>query len=60
MATGIGNSFAFFLLGMGLSVIGRFFSGNQILFVRIGGIIVIMFGLYQLGVFGNSMLLSTG
>lgn len=55
----IGISFAFFLLGMGLSVLGRFFSGNQILFVRIGGIIVIMFGLYQLGVFGNSMLLST-
>lgn len=55
----IGISFAFFLLGMGLSVLGRFFSGNQILFVRIGGIIVIMFGLYQLGLFGNSMLLST-
>ncbi len=54
----IGISFAFFLLGMGLSVIGRFFSGNQLLFVRIGGIIVIMFGLYQLGVFGNSRILS--
>ncbi|MBE5823505.1 MAG: redoxin domain-containing protein [Butyrivibrio sp.] len=54
----IGISFAFFLLGMGLSVIGRFFSGNQLLFVRIGGIIVIMFGLYQLGIFGNSRFLS--
>ena len=54
----IGISFAFFLLGMGLSVLGRFFSGNQILFVRIGGIIVIMFGLHQLGIFGSSMLLS--
>ncbi|MBO6241680.1 MAG: redoxin family protein [Butyrivibrio sp.] len=54
----IGISFAFFLLGMGLSVIGRFFSGNQLLFVRIGGIIVIMFGLYQLGIFGNSRILS--
>ncbi len=54
----IGISFAFFLLGMGLSVLGRFFSGNQILFVRIGGIIIIMFGLYQLGVFGSSRLLS--
>ena len=38
----VGISFAFFLLGMGLSVLGRFFSGNQLLFVRIGGIIVIM------------------
>ncbi len=55
----IGISFAFFLLGMGLSVLGRFFSGNQILFVRIGGIIVIMFGLYQLGVFGDSRLLGS-
>lgn len=54
----VGISFAFFLLGMGLSVIGRFFSGNQLLFVRIGGIIVIMFGLYQLGIFGNSRFLS--
>ena len=54
----VGISFAFFLLGMGLSVLGRFFSGNQLLFVRIGGIIVIMFGLYQLGIFGSSRLLS--
>ena len=54
----IGISFAFFLLGMGLSVLGRFFSGNQILFVRIGGIIIILFGLYQLGVFGSSRLMS--
>lgn len=54
----IGISFAFFLLGMGLSVLGRFFSGNQLIFTRVGGIIVIMFGLYQLGVFGSSMLLS--
>ena len=54
----IGISFSFFLLGMGLSVLGRFFSGNQILFVRIGGIIIILFGLYQLGVFGSSRLLS--
>ncbi len=54
----VGISFAFFLLGMGLSVIGRFFSGNQLLFVRIGGIIVLMFGLYQLGLFGSSNLLN--
>ncbi|MCR5556811.1 MAG: redoxin family protein [Butyrivibrio sp.] len=54
----IGVSFAFFLLGMGLSVLGRFFSGNQITFVRIGGIIVVLFGLYQLGVFGSSRILS--
>lgn len=55
----IGVSFAFFLLGLGMSVIGKFFSGNQILFARVGGIIVIIFGLYQLGLFGNNRLLST-
>lgn len=55
----IGISCAFFLLGMGLSALGRFFSGNQYLFVRIGGIIVILFGLYQLGIFGSSRFLST-
>ncbi len=54
----IGVSFAFFLLGFVMTNIGRFFSGNQLLFARIGGIIVIMFGLYQLGFFGDSRLLS--
>lgn len=54
----LGISFAFFLLGMGLSVLGRFFSGNQYVFVRIGGMIVILFGLYQFGLFGDSRLLS--
>ena len=28
----IGVSFAFFLLGLGISAIGRFFSGNQLIF----------------------------
>ena len=53
----IGIGFSFFLLGLGMRAIGRFFSGNQILFARIGGIIVILFGLYQLGVFGASSVL---
>ncbi len=54
----IGISFAFFLLALGMSAIGRFFSGNQLLFARIGGIIVFLFGLYQLGFLGSSHLLS--
>lgn len=49
----IGVSFAFFLLGFGFTAAGRFFGGNRVLFARIGGIIVILFGLYQLGVFGK-------
>lgn len=35
---------------------GRFFGSNRTLFARIGGIIVVLFGLFQLGVFGSSVL----
>lgn len=52
----IGVSFAFFLLGFGFTAAGRFFSGNRALFARIGGVIVILFGLFQLGVFGSGLL----
>ena len=53
----IGISFAFFLLGLGVSAIGTFFQSNQLLFARIGGILVVLFGLYQLGVLGSSRIL---
>ena len=49
----LGVSFAFFLLGFGFTALGKFFSGNRALFARIGGLIVILFGLYQLGFFGG-------
>ncbi len=52
----IGISFAFFLLGFGFTAIGRFFHNYQTWFTRIGGMIVILFGLYQLGLFGSSSL----
>lgn len=52
----LGVSFAFFLLGFGFSALGRFFSGNRVIFARIGGILVILFGLYQLGFFGSKLL----
>ena len=54
----LGVSFAIFLLGTGLTLVGDFFGGNRILFARIGGCVMILFGLYQLGVFGNSPLMS--
>lgn len=54
----IGISFAFFILGFGITTIGRFFSGNQIIFARIGGVLIIFFGLYQLGFLGQSKLLN--
>lgn len=53
----VGISFTFFLLGLGFSTLGSFFKSNQLLFARLGGILVILFGLYQLGLFGASSLL---
>ena len=53
----LGISGAFFILGLGASAAGIFFREQRMLFARIGGIIVIIFGLYQLGIFGKSRLL---
>lgn len=53
----IGVSFAFFALGLGVSTAAGFFKENQMLFARVGGILVVAFGLYQLGVFGQSKVL---
>lgn len=50
----LGISATFFLLGFGFTALGQFFSSNQLLFARISGIIMILFGLYQLDVFGRS------
>ena len=50
----IGVSFAFFLLGFGFTALGRFFSNYQTWFARISGIIMILFGVYQFGFFGES------
>ena len=50
----VGVSFAFFVLGFGFTALGSFFSGNQIWFARISGIIMVLFGVYQLGVLGKS------
>lgn len=54
----LGVSFVFFLLGFGFTAAGQFFTRNQTLFTRVGGVLVILFGLYQLGLFGASRLLS--
>ncbi len=53
----LGISAAFFLMGAGVSAAGSFFHEHQMLFARAGGIIIILFGLYQLGVFGKSKVL---
>lgn len=47
----IGISFAFFILGMTFTSMGKFFQHNKTLFIRIGGILIIILGLFQLGIF---------
>ncbi len=52
----LGISFAFFILGMSFTTLGSFFGGNKLLFTRIGGILIVIFGLFQLGIFDFSFL----
>lgn len=49
----VGVSFAFFLLGFGFTALGQFFTGNQRVFAVIAGAVMVVFGLYMLGVFGK-------
>ena len=44
----LGISFAFFVLGMGVSALGQFFSGARVWIARIGGVLLIVMGLIQL------------
>ena len=53
----LGISFAFFLLGLGMTAVGSFFHSSQAMFARIGGVLIVFFGLYQLGIFGTSRVL---
>ncbi len=52
----LGISFAFFVLTLGFTALGSFFSSNQRAFAMVSGIIMVVFGLYMLGVFGQSLL----
>jgi cytochrome c-type biogenesis protein len=45
----LGISSAFFILGMSFTALGTFFKTNQLLFTRIGGILIILLGLVQVG-----------
>ena len=53
----VGISFAFFLLGLGLTALGEFFHNYQVWFARASGVIILLFGLYQLGLGKRTMLL---
>ncbi|MFZ7134207.1 MAG: cytochrome c biogenesis protein CcdA [Eubacteriales bacterium] len=45
----LGISTAFFILGMSFTAIGTFFQSNKLWFTRIGGIIIVVLGLFQIG-----------
>ena len=49
----IGNSGAFFVMGLGISALGSLLDSFRTIFVRVGGVLIFTFGLYQLGVFGS-------
>lgn len=53
----VGISFAFFVLGLGVSALGSFFRSGQMMFARVGGVLILVFGLYELGVFGQPEIL---
>lgn len=47
----LGISCTFFLLGFSFSTLGQFFSNYQNIFTKIGGMIIIILGLFQVGIF---------
>ena len=47
----IGISAAFFLLALGLTALGQALHQYQKIIIQVGGILIIVFGLFQLGVF---------
>lgn len=52
----IGISFAFLLLGTSFTLLGKMVGNYKYLFIRISGILIIILGLFQLGVFRFSFL----
>lgn len=52
----LGISGAFFLLGMSFTTLGSFFNNNKVIFTRAGGILILVMGLFQLGIFDFSFL----
>ena len=49
----LGISLTFFILGFSFTAFGRFLNSHQLMFARVSGIIMILFGLYQFGLFGK-------
>lgn len=55
----LGISLSFFIMGLGVSVLKEFFASYGDIISKIGGVIMILFGLYQLGIFKRSTLLES-
>lgn len=53
----LGVSVTFFILGLGVSALGTLIKSYQYWITRIGGIAIILLGLYQFGLLGNSKVL---
>ena len=52
----LGFSFVFVALGLSASAIGRFFISNRILFSQLSGLVLIVFGLFMLGILRSTPL----
>lgn len=52
----LGISTVFFVLGLSFTTIGRVFNSNKILLSRISGVIIVLLGLFQLGLFNFEFL----
>lgn len=52
----LGISFAFFILGFSFSALGNFFNEHKTIFSRVGGILIVLLGLMQVGFFGAKFL----
>ena len=55
----LGISLSFFIMGLGVSALKEFFAEYGGIISKIGGVIMILFGLYQLGIFKRSNLLES-
>lgn len=52
----LGISAAFFILGLSFSKLGGFFNTNRVLFTRISGALILLLGLFQIGLLKSSFM----
>lgn len=53
---GLGIALSFFILGIAFTGLGKFFDRNKAIFSRIGGVIILLLGLYQIGFYKSDFL----